>query len=124
MSRLKGREAEALGEAIRCLSEAWGKTAAEVEARLDYVVTETLTAADIEKKNYTYCSYFDPAAYLTLKFLVPSANKAAAWGMACNYVRDRGVKRFNKKHLYLYPRNYVNKARKLFEEGSFYRAEH
>lgn len=123
MSRFKGREAEALEEAIRSLAEATGRSYAEVEAALDEVITPTLTAGDVDRKNYTYCSYQDVDASVAFKFLVPSAHKEAAWGMAKNYLRDRGIKRISKAVLRLYPKNYVKEARQLFAEGQFYKVE-
>lgn len=123
MSRFKGREAEALEEAIRSLAEATGRSYGQVEAALDEVVTPTLTAGDIDRKNYTYCSYLDVQKDVKLKFLVPSVHKEAAWGMARNYLRDRGIKPITKTVLQLYPKNYVVEARRLFAEGHFYQTE-
>ena len=121
MSRFKGREAEALAEALQMLAKATGKTVGQVEAVIDEVVTPTLTLEDIDKRNYTYCSYHDSAVG-NPKFLVPSVYKEPALGMARNYLLGLGIKmHYNKMHLY--PKNYVVEARQLFAQGLFYKTE-
>ena len=74
-----------------------------------------LTMTDIEERNYTYCQviYVKPS-FTTHTFLVPTTSAPKAKLQAAEYARQRwGV----PDKLYVYPRNYVAKARDLYHRG-------
>jgi len=91
-----------------------------------------MTLDDVNARNYTYVSLFQPDCKIGdayhITFLVPSPFKAPAMEMALLYIAEcqttgkHGIIHAvpHPDHVTLFPRNYVAKARKLFEEGAYY----
>ena len=75
-----------------------------------------MTAADIEARNFTYCSatYHEPLRWE--KFLVPAVKVKEARAQAEAYALAQWSK---PSRIHLYPRNYVVKARELFAARRF-----
>ncbi len=76
-----------------------------------------MTAADIEARNFTYCSavYHEPLRFE--KFLVPTGLVKKARPIALRYATAAWGEPVK---LYLYPRTYVKEARALFAEGRYF----
>ncbi len=75
-----------------------------------------MTSADIEAREYTYCSatYHDPLRWE--KFLVPAVKVAEARRQAEAYALAQWGE---PSQIHLYPRNYVKNARALYASGRF-----
>ena len=90
---------------------------------------QSLTQQDIENRNYTYVTTYSRDAsgeLYQLAFLVSSPYREEAIALARKYVTQRGhvIEQSTGacaccNYFYLYPRNYVRKARKLYVEGKY-----
>lgn len=120
---------EALEQCIALYAQQSGKTRcqvrAEIHAELD-ARQPVLTLEQIERRDFTYVSVVCQP-FAIEEFLVATPRRDAALRMAKRYVaRKHWVLQWRSSGACqccgcyaLYPRNYVRKARRLFEEGKF-----
>lgn len=117
------REAGLCGKEIELLTVAVRRLAAleklSVEKVYESLTPKQMTAQDIENRQYTYCQYLGPTHKT---FLVPTRISKVARYMARTYILKE-ENAFEKRHLHIYPGNYVQKARKLFEQGIYLKYE-
>lgn len=85
-----------------------------------------MTIDDIENRNYTYVRVWPKGNDSSETFLVSSPYREDALKLAQMYVDQKkweltsiDVSKHVSKTFFLYPRNYIKKARRLFEEGKF-----
>lgn len=105
ISNLSG---ESINDIIDRISEKYGNN------------MKKLTIEDIENKNYTYVTvYRRNEINYNESFLVSSPYKDRALILAKEYVKNKGWKINWTDDYHLYPRNYVKKARELFNEGKY-----
>jgi hypothetical protein len=92
----------------------------EVASLLALIDASSFSEAQLEAREYTYVS-----AHIKTKedvifenFIVSSPYKQQARLLARIYLERKGLKCAGK-NIYLYPRNYIDKARKLFAENKY-----
>lgn len=119
MNTLVGKEAKLVDLLLNRLAAHEQKEVATLVAELEDELLPKLTEEAIEKRDYTYCTYFIANSMKHLAFLVPTTNTLAAKSMAQKYLRGEEVE-YEEEYLHLYPKNYIAGARKLFKEGKYY----
>lgn len=78
------------------------------------MTSENTTSAQIEARQFTYCSAFYPDRLEHEHFIVMTTDRKLAHARAFLYATERWGE---PQHVNIYPRNYVAKARRLYAEG-------
>lgn len=118
-TKFVGYEDEVIRVCLEDLSQKYGVTVEEMSdiimKRIDY---KKLTREDIEARKYTFvAANYEDSKIMYRKFIVGTPYRDQARERAKRYIAEKGWG--IPTSLNFYPRNYVKKARQLFESGDY-----